>query len=163
MENPTSNYLYRQWKMLVDEWINYQIGRLKEEDYLLELSPGKNHGVFILGHLVASDDDFSVYMGKGGYLFPEYQEIFSAGSELLPVDYYPSVKEILEKWKAVCEKNEKIYQELTDAELSEYHANCEDPEKDFFKTKERVIQMWQTHQAYHVGQFGLLESIAKSK
>lgn len=163
MENPTSDFVYQQWKMLINDWIDGLLKSFKDEDYLIEISPGKNHGVFILGHLVASDDDFSLYMGKGDFLFPEYQDMFASGSPLKPASEYPTVKEILEKWKAVCDKNEKIYQELTDAELSEYHELCKDPEKDWFKTKARVVQAWQLHQNYHAGQLAVIHSIAKSK
>jgi hypothetical protein len=162
MENLKSNFAYNQWKMLVKDWINLTIARIPEEAFNLEVSPGKNNGVYILGHLVVSDDDFSVYMGKGDFLFPEYRNLFANGTKCLPPEKYPPVKEILEKWKAVCDKNEKIYQELKDSEFDEFHALCEDPEKDWFKTKERVIQAWQLHQAYHAGQLGILESIVKS-
>lgn len=163
MENPICNSYFRQWKMLIKDWVNLTLSLIKEEDLKLEVSPGKNHGVFILGHLVTSDDDFSVYMGKGDLLFPDYQKMFGTGAKLLPPDQYPTATEILEKWKAVCEKNEKIYKEFKDSELSEYHALCNDPGKDFFKTKERVIQAWQLHLAYHAGQLGIIESISKSK
>lgn len=163
MESPASDCLYHQWKMLVDDWVNLTISRIKEEDFKLEVSPGKNHGIFILGHMVTSDDDFSMYMGKGDLFFPDYKEMFGTGAKLLLPDKYPPVKEILEKWKAVCDKNEKIYKELTDAELDEYHALCKDPDKDWFKTKRRVIHAWQLHQAYHAGQLGIIESITKPK
>ena len=141
-------------------WVNETMSGFADEDFYTELSPGKNHGVWILGHLIVSDDDFSLYMGKGGLLYPEYSEVFGQGSKIKPVEDYPSVKKLKGLWANVCKKNMAIYSSLKDSEFDEPHALVEDPEKDFFKTKERVIYAWQLHQMYHTGQLGVLLSRA---
>lgn len=138
------------------EWISGIIEPLSDEEFKMELSPGKNHGVWLMGHLVTSDDDFSMFMGKGEVMFPQYYEVFGQGSKLLPPDSYPPVSELKDAWKKVCDKNRKIYSELTDDELQQPHALVKDFEKDYFKTKERVIMAWQLHQLYHAGQLGIL-------
>ncbi len=163
MDNPVSKHLADQFEAMVD-WVNGSINPLTNEDLKMELSPGKNHGIWLLGHLVVCDDDFSLYMGKGELLYPEIYEIFGYGSKPLPPEEYWPAEKLRECWKKVCEKNRKIYSELTDAELKEQHAKVEDIEKDYFKTKERICTYWQLHQMYHAGQLGILVSRAgKSK
>lgn len=163
MENILSKQFQRQYNMMLD-WVNGHIDTLKDDEFKIELSPGKNHGVWLLGHLVASEDDFSLYMGKGGLFFPEITEMFGQKSKLMPVENYPSVSELKNYWKQVTEKNQKIYSTLTDKELSEPHMLVKDYDTDYFKTKERVIMAWQLHQLYHTGQLGIIVSKAgKSK
>ncbi len=163
MENNLSKQFLRQYEMMI-EWVNGTIDPLSDEEFKLEIYPGKNHGIWIFGHLVTSDDDFSMFMGKGEVMFPEYYEIFGQGSKLLPPDKYPSVSEIKSAWKKVCDKNRKIYSELADEELQLPHALVKDIDKDYFKTKERVIMAWHLHQLYHAGQLGIIVSQAgKSK
>lgn len=146
------------------EWVNGVINILSDDEFKSEISPGKNHGVWLLGHLLTSDDDFSMFMGKGPVMFPEYYETFGQGSKLLPAEDYPSVHDLKDAWSKVCEKNRKIYSELTDDELQLPHAMVKDIDKDYFKTKERVIMAWQLHQLYHAGQLGILVAKAgKSK
>jgi hypothetical protein len=155
MENILSKQFQRQYEMMI-EWVNGTIDPLSDEEFNMELSSGKNHGVWLLGHLVTSDDDFSMFMGKGEVMFPQYYEVFGQGSKLLPNESYPPVSELKDAWKKVCDKNRKIYSELTDDELQQPHALVKDFEKDYFKTKERVIMAWQLHQLYHAGQLGIL-------
>ena len=131
--------------------------RLSDDDLKLSIASGKNHGVWILGHLIVSDDDLSLYLGKGPMLYPEYSDIFGQGSILKHVSEYPAAGILREHWREVTGKNKKIYSELRDEELTEPHAMIKGKiEDDFFKTKENCIIMWQLHQMYHTGQLGVL-------
>lgn len=155
MNNSLSKQFSRQYAMMV-EWVNGTIDPLSDDEFKMEITPGKNHGVWLLGHLVTSDDDFSMFMGKGDQMFPQYYDLFGQGSKLLPPGEYPPVSELKNAWKKVCEKNRKIYSGLTDDELGEPHALVKDIEKDYFKTKDRVISAWHLHQLYHAGQLGII-------
>lgn len=159
MDNPVSKYLAAQYDSMVN-WVNGNIDPLTDDELKMELSPGKNHGIWILGHLIVSDDDFSLYMGKGDLLFPEYYEIFGAKSKLQPVESYAPASLLRKQWKEVIEKNKKIYAELTDEELKLPHAKVDEFENDFFKTKENIAKFWQLHQMYHAGQLSILVSRA---
>ncbi|MEO8209783.1 MAG: DinB family protein [bacterium] len=163
MENVLSKQFQRQYEMMLG-WVDGTINSLSDEDFKMELSPGKNTGVWILGHLVVSDDDLSTFLGKGKLLFPEYVKLFGQGTKVQPVENYPDVAALKKSWKQVSERNKIIYSELTDKELNEPHAMIEDFEKDYFKTKERVIMAWQLHQVYHTGQLAIIKSrVGKSK
>ncbi|MEP7146575.1 MAG: DinB family protein [bacterium] len=146
-----------------DGWVNIYIDSLTDEEFEMELSPGKNHGVWILGHLITSDDDFSLYMGKGELLFPEYHDLFGQGSMLQPVKNYPKVLVLRKHWNDIIGKNKKIYENLKDEEFEHPPANIADNKEDYFKTKARVIMAWQLHQVYHGGQLSVLASRAGKK
>lgn len=157
MDNPVARHLEQQYLMSL-EWINENINALSDDEYRMELSPGRNHGVWLLGHLIVSDDDLSMFLGKGPLLYPEYADMFGQKSKISSPEDYPSVSILKECWEKVCDKNKKIYSELKDAELNEHHAVVEDPETDYFRTKERVIIAWHLHQLYHTGQLAVLVS-----
>ena len=157
MENVLAKKFYQQYVMMI-EWVDIYIKMLTDEEFEMELSPGKNHGVWILGHLITSDDDFSYYMGKGSFMFPEYQDLFGQGSKLQSVKNYPEVSKLREQWKLVCEKNKKVYESLRDKDFGEASENMTDDMKKIFPTKEKVVMAWQLHQMYHCGQLGVLAS-----
>ena len=161
--NRTVQKFHEQWKDMRD-WVNGVIEPLSDEEFKTELSPDKSTGVWILGHLVVCDDDFSLYMGRGELLYPGYIEKFGQGTKPIPADEYPSVKELKDAWGKVCEKNDMVYGDLKDSELDEYHALVKNPEEDYFKTKFRIITHWQLHQMYHAGQLGvILSRVGKAK
>ncbi len=138
------------------DWVDMYLDELTDEELRSEIIPGHNHGVWILGHLIASDDTLSEYLGKGPQLFPETQ-VFAQSSMLMPVEECPSVPELRKQWKEVCEKNDAVYRELRDEELQEPHAMIVgNPEEDYFKTKQGVIINWTLHQVHHAGQLALL-------
>ncbi|MEO6694749.1 MAG: DinB family protein [Ignavibacteria bacterium] len=157
MNNILSKKFYEQY-IIMTEWIDTYINMMNDEDFETELSPGKNHGVWILGHLITSDDDFTFYMGKGNYLFEEYQDLFGQKSRLKKVSEYPPVTKLKEQWRLVCEKNKKVYESLSDNVLDEIPENMSDEMKSYFSTKGKVVMAWQLHQMYHCGQLGVLAS-----
>jgi hypothetical protein len=153
--NPRATLLQEQFHFML-AWVNMYLDELTDEELRSDIIPGKNHGVWILGHLVASDDTLSEYLGYGPTLFPETQR-YAQGQLLLPVDECKPPSVLRDEWKKVCEKNETIYQRLTDAELDEPHAMLQgNPENDYFKTKQGVIINWSLHQVHHAGQLALL-------
>lgn len=112
----TTNFISAQYDM-VSEWMMGVIREFSDEEFRLEISPGKNHALWILCHLVASDDDFSLYMGKGELLYPEYAELFSQGKKLIIYEQCPSPKDAKNAMESVIEKNRAIYSSLKIEEL----------------------------------------------
>jgi uncharacterized damage-inducible protein DinB len=156
MENLKSNEFYKQWQ-IVSRWISETLNSLTDEDLKKTISPGRNHGVWILGHLIQSEDELSKYLGKGEYIFPENERLFGQKNKPGPVSTYPDVPELRKQWETVKAKNDKIISEITDAEWDEPHALIEGSiEDDYFKTKGGCIMNWIVHQTYHIGQLVLL-------
>ena len=150
-----SQAFYTQWIAMRD-WVDMYLNELSDEELKSDIISGKNHGVWILGHLVASDDTLTEYLGYGPVLFPKTQR-FAQSSMLIQVEECPPTSVLREQWKKVCEKNDSAYQLLRDEDLDQPHAmltgNIED---DYFKTKQGVIINWTLHQVHHAGQLALL-------
>src|SRR5579872_2714595 len=137
-----TDLLRLQRKTMVD-WVDMYVDAITDDELRMEIVSGRNNGVWILGHLIASDDDLSLYINKQPMLFPELQPLFKQGSTVQNPDQYPPVPELRQKWIAVCEKNEDLFNGLSDDMLDEYHEMIKgDPSEDYFKTKEVVIINW---------------------
>jgi hypothetical protein len=151
-----SDLLRLQHKVMID-WVEMYLDAVSDEEFKIEVVPGRNTGVWILGHLIVSDDDLSLYITKEPILFPELQTTFKQGSSKQDPETYPSVSELRQKWKSVCAKNDKLFNELNDEILDQYHEMIQgDPEADYFKTKERVLVNWTFHQIHMAGELALL-------
>ncbi len=154
--NPVAFRFYELWQNMIS-WASGYIDRLADEDFTSELAPGRNHGVWVLGHLIESEDELSKFLGKGEMLFPEYEETFGMKSKLLPPSEYAPVATLREQWKQVVAKNDAMFRNLKDAEWDEPHALVKGNVKDdFYGTKGRCVYLWNLHQMYHVGQLALL-------
>ena len=149
------------------KWVNGPLNSLTDEDLSITVTDGGNTGISVLGHIIVSDDDFSLYMGKGDFIYPGYRDFFASGSVQRLVDEYPDVKELRDAWVKVCDKNRKIYESFTDEELNQPHARIKGVDgeegEDFVKTKAEVAAVWQFHQVYHAGQLGALQAKIKKQ
>ncbi|HRI26711.1 MAG TPA: DinB family protein [Chitinophagales bacterium] len=152
---------YDQWRIVVS-WVNGTLNILTNEQLCLPIAPGKNHGIWILGHLIESEDELGVYLGKSDWLFPQYETLFGQGSTLLPTHHYPTPDVLRRQWKEVCARNDQILTHFTNAEWHEPHTRIGNgnPLDDFFKTKGRCIAIWNIHQAYHAAQLALISSFS---
>src|ERR1700752_203761 len=103
------------------DWVNMYLDELSDEELNTDIIPGKNHGVWILGHLVASDDTLTEYLGCGPGLFAETQR-FAQSTALIPVEECPAPSVLRNQWKKVCEKNDAAYRQLLDDDLDQPHA-----------------------------------------
>lgn len=145
------------------EWLHGILSAYSDDDMKFSLAPGKNHALWILGHLIASEDDFPLYLGRGDLMFPELSEIFSQGKPLRAFEECPPPHELREALGKVVERNKAVYAGLEDSELDEPHALAREGEPDYFGTKVRVIMAWQLHMIYHTGQLGAILSMAGKK
>lgn len=147
-----------QWATMI-HWISNTLKNLSDDDLARCIAPNRNHGVWILGHLIQSEDELAVYLGKDAYLFPEYEAIFGMGSPLLPADQYPPLNLLREQWAQVVARNRTVLANFTDAEWNEPHTFIDSGnplDKDFFKTKGRCLAIWNLHQTLHLGQLNTL-------
>lgn len=156
--NPLSAAFYEQWK-LINGWLRNAITRLTDEALHNTIAPGKNHGIWILGHLIESEDELGVYLGLSDWLFPNYETLFGQGSPLLPPEQYPSASVLRQQWKQVSQRNDQILQLMTDTDWNQPHTRIDSGnplDTDFFKTKGRCISIWNMHQTLHLGQLSVL-------
>ncbi len=139
---------------------NTRVSKLLEElgDKLLEdIAPGKNSGVYLLGHLVAVNDNLLPLFGFGEKLYPQLDELFLKNPDKSGREY-PSATELKKYWKAVNEKLTGYFESMSPEEwLTRHNAvSQEDFAKEPHRNKLNVLLNRTTHQGYHLGQLVLL-------
>ena len=65
-----SQLFIEQHRIMVD-WINLYLDALTDDELQMEIMPGRNHGVWILGHLFASEEDLSLFINGEPVLYPD--------------------------------------------------------------------------------------------
>lgn len=130
---------------------------LSDEQLAAEVAPGRNSGIYLLGHLTAVSDYLFTLFGIGERLYPQLEEVFlkNADKSGLPK---PSVTELRAYWKAVNDKLLPALAAITEDSWFERHTAVT-PE-DFIKEPQRnklnVLLNRTNHQEYHRGQIKFL-------
>lgn len=151
-------------KMIFDRWngalknCDTLLNSLSDEQMEKEIAPGKNRGIYLLGHLVAVHDDMIVLMDMGEKMYPELFEPFIKSPDKAVADL-PSVKELRAYWSNQCEvMKQKIESMKTDQWFEKHTAvSAEDFEKEPHRNKLNIIITRTTHLTYHTGQLVLLK------
>jgi hypothetical protein len=151
-------------KMLFDRW-NASLGNcdkllneLTDEQLQKEIAPGKNRGIYVLGHLVAVHDDMIVLLDMGDKLYPELHKIFLASPDKTVAEI-PSVQELRACWSKQCEVLKQKFSSLEPGEWFEKHTavSAEDFIKEPHRNKLNIVLTRTTHLTYHTGQLILLK------
>ncbi|GAB3590421.1 DinB family protein [Hymenobacter daeguensis] len=129
-----------------------------DELLLREVAPGKNRGIYLVGHLLAYHDDLSPLLGLGPRLHPELDAAFMHHPDRagLPM---ASLAELRQYWPEVHDRLLAGMQQLPVAAWFERHAAVS--EADFAQQPHRnklsVLLSRTNHLAYHSGQLMLLQ------
>lgn len=151
-------------KMALDAW-NVQIDRtnklidsLSDEDLQQEVAPGRNSGLYLVGHLAAVHDALFTLLGFGERIKPEFYDLFvkSPDKSGLPK---PSTNEIRNFWNDVNRTLADKFNELTVNEWFEKHTAVTDGdfEKEPHRNKLNVLLNRTSHLANHLGQLTFLK------
>lgn len=151
-------------KMAISAWdsqvkqMDKLIDSFTDEQWMTEIAPGKNRGIYILGHLAAVNDYMLSLFGFGERLHPEWESLFirtpdKSGNE------FPSIDELKKYWRQV---NETLATHFTKTEpeawFQRHTAVSEEAfAKEPHRNKLNVLLNRTNHQSYHVGQLVLLQ------
>ena len=125
----------------------------------MEIAPGKNSGVYLLGHLTAVHDHLLPLLGFGDKLFPELHEVFIKNSDKSGIAK-PTEQQLRNQWNEV---NALLLPKITALSIEDLFAkHTSVSEEDFAKEPHRnrlnVIITRINHLAYHTGQLALLKN-----
>lgn len=151
-------------KMILDRWngsilnLNKSLNEINDEQLQKEIAPGKNRGIYLLGHLIAVHDDMLILLGMGEKLYPELSEPFIKEADNVAAQI-PSATELRAMWTKQNEVlNEKFSKTTTDEWFAKHTAVSEE---DFLKEPHRnklnIIITRTSHLQYHTGQIVLLK------
>jgi len=160
METTQSNLLVKMILMGWDaqnSYLNKLISSLTDEQLAKEIAPGKNTGVYLLGHLIAVSDGMLPLLGFGDRLFPEMEEVFVKNPDRSG-QVFPPVTELKQRLEAVNTKlNSHFRSTDIDGWVSRHTAaSSEDFVKEPHRNKLNVIINRTGHMAYHIGQMRLI-------
>lgn len=155
-----SNLLIKMTLMAWDaqnNHLNKLISSLTDEQLTKETAPGKNTGIYLLGHLIAISDGLLPLLGYGNRLFPEMEEVFIKNPDKSGLAR-PSVAELKKRFETV---NTKLNNHFQSADVNEWLSrhtavSPEDFVKEPHRNKLNVVITRTGHMAYHIGQMRLL-------
>jgi hypothetical protein len=140
------------------ETANKVFSSLTDEDLQKEVSPGRNRGLYILGHLALVHDKMLPLLNFGPQLFPHLDETFLNKPDK-SVPEIPSVKEIRAIWETVNAKLAEHFNGLHADEWFQKHSavSPEDFEKEPHRNRLNVLVGRTNHMQYHMGQIALIK------
>ena len=158
----TSKQLFT--KMVIDEWnkqnSNFEtlLSSLSDEQLAKEIAPGKNTGIYLVGHLVAISDAMLPLLDFGEKVFPQLGDIFINQPDRSG-RVMPSISELKDDLNVVNRKLSQHFQSSTPDDWFKRHMSVseEDFEKQPHRNKLNVVINRSNHMSYHLGQLVLLK------
>jgi hypothetical protein len=151
-------------KMVLDSWNTYLarvdniFTELSDDQLEGEIAPGRNRGIYVLGHLTSMHDRMLPLLGLGEQQFPELFEIFVTKPDK-EVEEIPLTPTLRESWKVI---NQILDQQIRKVETKEwFERHTAVSEEDFAKEPHRnklnVMISRTIHLGNHLGQLVLLK------
>jgi len=150
-------------KMVIGAWetqntrVNKLIETLSEEQLMSETAPGRNRGIYLVGHLTAITDGMFPILGWGERLYPQLEAIFVTEPDKT-VSKIPSLAEVEKCWDSV---NARITEHINKTQPDEWFAkhsvvSAEDFAKEPHRNKLNILVNRTNHLSYHLGQLAYL-------
>ncbi len=154
-------------KIAVDSWLatlartSAVLNDITDEDLQREVSPGRNTGIYLLGHLVAVHDGMLPLLGIGAQRYPHLTDVFITNPDKSG-KVMPPIAELRDKWEEVNDALNTAFGAMQPHEWLAKHTAVS--EEDFAKQPHRcklnVLASRTTHLAEHYGQLLFLKKKA---
>jgi hypothetical protein len=146
-------------KMVMSNWdlqvgrINKVLAQLNDEELSTPTAPGRNTGVYLLGHLAAVSDGMFTFLGIGEKLDPKMDEVFVRNPEDSNLEK-PSIGELKEYWNKVNAVLSEKMNQISPEEWFNRHTAVseEDFAKEPHRNKLNIVINRTSHLSYHLGQ-----------
>jgi hypothetical protein len=142
---------------LQNKRVNNLLVKLSDEELLAEVAPGRNRGIYLLGHLTAISDSMLPLLGLGDKLYPDLTTLFVATPDKSNLDY-PSLDLLKSYWNNVNTRLTEQFATLQPEDWFTKHTSVSDEDfaKDPLRNKLGILLSRTTHQSYHLGQLTFL-------
>jgi len=131
---------------------------LTDEQLQQEIAPGRNRGVYLLGHLTAVHDKMLPLLDIEEQVYPHLDEPFlNKADKTVPA--IPSTKELRENWKTINSKLSTHFSKWSADEWFKKHTAVSEEEfaKEPHRNRINVVVGRTNHMQYHIGQVALLK------
>jgi len=151
-------------KLVLAEW-QKQNGRLdklletlSEAELAAPTAPGRNTGIYLVGHLTAVNDGILKLLGFGDKLHPELESVFLTNPENANLPR-PSLDQLKKYWQEINATLEQYMATMRTDDWFERHTAVseEDFAKEPHRNKLNIIINRTNHQSYHLGQLAYLK------
>jgi uncharacterized damage-inducible protein DinB len=138
---------------------NKLIDSLTDEQLEQEIAPGRNTGIYLLGHLTAVHDAMIPLLGFGETLHPELLEPFIKNPDKSGFPK-PAIQDVRAQWHKVNTTLTSKLDALSTDEWFGKHTSVseEDFQKEPHRNRLSVIMGRTSHMTYHIGQMALLKN-----
>ncbi|MBS1511214.1 MAG: DinB family protein [Bacteroidetes bacterium] len=151
-------------KMGLDAWNGYlnRTGKLfdelSDEQLNNEVSPGRNTGIYLYGHLIAVHDSMLPLLGLGEKLYPELEQPFIKDADKSG-HTFPVASVLRNYWKEVNAKLATAFATLSADDWFARHMSVseEDFKNEPHRNKLNVLLSRTSHLASHYGQVVFLQ------
>ena len=151
-------------KMVMLAWqtqnaeVNKLLESLSEQQLSQETAPGRNTGIYLIGHLAAINDNLFKLLDLGERLHPELDEIFLDNPDKSGIET-PPLDKLKKYWNEINSKLNEHFNKMQPADWFTRHMSIseEDFAKEPHRNKLNVIINRTAHQSYHVGQLVYLK------
>ena len=141
-----------------NERVNKLIDTLSDEQLLAETSPGRNSGIYLVGHLIAVSDGLFPILGFGERLYPQLDKIFLENPDKSGFEM-PSINDLKEYWNKVNTKLTNHINQMPEDEWFSRHTKVSEADfaREPHRNKLNIIINRTNHTSYHLGQLVYLE------
>jgi len=152
-------------KCLLDNWYS-NVSRmdnlfdlLTDDQLQQQVSPGRNRGIYLLGHMAAVHSRLLPMVGAGDQLHTYLDEIFLTNPDNVNTEM-PAAADLRKYWKEVNGKLATHFSGMTADDWFTKHSavSAEDFAKEPHRNKLNLLISRTTHMAYHFGQLIFLKS-----
>ncbi len=151
-------------KMVLDAWHAYVkrtddlFKSLSDEDLMKEVAPGRNRGIYLLGHLAAVHDKMLPVLGFGTVINPDLYRAFVENPDKAITDL-PPINELRNYWNEANNQLAFQFNKLTAVDWFQKHNSVseEDFAKEPHRNKLNLLINRTNHLANHFGQLVFLK------
>ena len=163
-EKNTADALFVKMVMLAwqnqNNEVNKLLDALSDAQLSAQTAPGRNTGVYLLGHLAAINDNLFKILNLSERLHPELDPTFLDNPEH-PTVARPSIDSLKKYWNEINSRLTEYFETMEPADwFSRHMLVCEE---DFLKEPHRnklnVLMNRTAHQSYHLGQMAYLKEV----
>lgn len=153
-----TNSALRNWQNQ-NTYLKNILSKISNEQLLKEVAPGKNTGLYLLGHIIAVNESMLPLFGLGERMYPALEKPFiltpdKSGQQM------PEPDALREMWAKSSDMITHLFLKMHEEEWTKKHSQVS--EEDFirepYRNKLNVLLSRTIHQSYHVGQLALLKS-----
>ena len=151
-------------KMVLDAWYT-QVAKadelfnsLSDGELMKQIAPGRNRGIYLLGHLTAVHDRMLPLLGIGDQRYPNLNKIFLEAADRTVIDV-PTIEDLRNYFKEVNNVLWERFSKMPVEQWFEKHAAVSEMEfaKEPHRNRLNVVINRTNHLASHLGQLLLLK------